>query len=271
MDRKGLSMLVLGLCLMGITLIGTGVYAQNASPGESKWEFDLIPYLWMSSISGDVTLKGNPSQVSMSFGDIFSDLTFGGQFHLEARNGRWGLFFDVTYLNLSADADTVDPSVGPVSADFGMQQWLVEFGGLYQLGRWPLGKNGGMALALDVLGGGRYWYLSGDLDAYVPLAHLSVNKSGRKDWIDPFVGLRLRLNLTKDLLLVLRGDVGGFGVGSEFTWNASAVLAYNISRVVSVGLGYRALGVDYESGSGSSKFKYDVTMYGPLIGVGFRF
>ena len=69
----------------------------------------------------------------------------------------------------------------------------------------------------------------------------------------------------------MRGDVGGFSVGSKFTWNASAVLGYSISRVVSLGLGYRALYVDYESGSGSNKFEYKVTMYGPMVGVGSYF
>ena len=152
-----------------------------------------------------------------------------------------------------------------------MKEWLVEGGGLFQLGRWPLGKAEGAAVALDVLGGGRYWNLSGDLDAYAPEAHLSFSKSGSKDWIDPFVGLRFRLNLTQDLLLFLRGDVGGVSVGSRFSWNASAILGYSISRVVSVGLGYRALYVDYESGSGSNKFEYKVTMYGPMVGAGFYF
>ena len=271
MDRKGLKMLTLSLFFVAFTLAGTGGYAQDASPGESKWEFELIPYLWMSNVSGDVTVEGSSSHAKLNFGDIFSDLQFGGQVHMEARKDRWGLFLDATYLNLSTEESTTDPNVGPIYADFGMKEWLVEFGGLYQLGRWPLGKAEWPALALDVLGGGRYWSLSGDLDLYAPQAGISLDKSDTKDWIDPFVGLRLRLNLTKNLLLMLRGDVGGFSVGSQFSWNASAVLGYSISRVVSVGLGYRALYVDYESGSGSDKFEYKVTMYGPVVGVGFYF
>ena len=271
MERKGLRVLALSFYFMALTLAGTGVYAQNASPGESKWEFELIPYLWMSNISGDVTIEGSSSHAKLKFGDIFSDLQFGGQVHLEARKDRWGLFLDTTYLNLKTEEWTTDPNVGPINTDFGMKEWLLEFGALYQLGRWSLGKAEGPALALDALGGGRYWYLSGDLDVYAPLVPLSFSSSGSKDWIDPFVGLRLRLNLTKNLLLVLRGDVGGFSVGSQFSWSASAILGYSISRVVSVGLGYRALYVDYESGSGSDKFEYKVTMYGPVVGVGFYF
>ncbi len=271
MHRKGPKMLTVSLCFIALTLVGTGVHAQNASPGESKWEFELIPYLWMSSISGNTTVQGSTTHASMSFSDIFSDLNFGGQVHLEARKDRWGFFLDSTYINLTTNVHGTDPNVGPMNADFGMKEWLVEFGTLYQLGRWPLGKAEGPALALDVLGGGRYWNLHGDLDLYAPQAGVSLDKSGTEDWIDPIVGLRLRLNLTKNLLLVMRGDVGGFSVGSKFTWNASAVLGYSISRVVSLGLGYRALYVDYESGSGSNKFESKTTMYGPMVGVGFYF
>jgi len=98
-----------------------------------------------------------------------------------------------------------------------------------------------------------------------------VDISGRKDWIDPFVGVRMRLKLNEKFNLSLRGDVGGFDVGSKFTYNAIGLVGYDISRVVSLWLGYRVLGVNYESGSGFNKFKYDMTMYGPITGIVFRF
>ncbi len=271
MDRKGPKIVTLSLCFMALTLAGTGVYAQDTSSEKSRWEFELIPYLWMVNISGDVTVGDLSSHAKMSFGDIFSDLKFGGQGFLQARKGKWGLFLDATYVNLSPEEQTVGPRVGPINVDIGIKEWLVEFGGLYQFARWPLGKKEGAALALDVLAGGRYWYMKGDLDVTAPLANLSFHASKSKNWIDPFVGLDARLHLTKDLRLVIEGDVGGFGVGSQITWNGSIVLAYSISRVVSVGVGYRVLNLDYESGSGLTKMKLDATMYGPMIGVGFYF
>ncbi len=271
MDRKGPKIVTLSLCFVALTLAGTGVYAQDASSGKSKWEFELIPYLWMVNINGDVTVGDFSSHAKMSFGEIFSDLEFGGQGYLEARNDKWGLFLDATYVNLSTEEHTVGPRVGPINVDVGIKEWLLEFGGLYQFARWPLGKSASAALALDVLAGGRYWYMKGDLDVDAPLAYLSFHASKSKNWIDPFVGLGARLNLTKDLLLAIEGDVGGFGVGSEITWNGTIALMYRISRVVSVGVGYRVLNVDYESGSGLTKMKVDATMYGPMIGVGFYF
>ena len=75
--------------------------------------------------------------------------------------------------------------------------------------------------------------------------------------------------------LLLRADVGGFDVGSQFSWNVLA--AYSFDFAVRNGvtysgvLGYRALSVDYEKGSGASKYEYDVVQHGPLVGLAIRF
>ena len=95
--------------------------------------------------------------------------------------------------------------------------------------------------------------------------------SASEDWIDPFIGARLRVDLTKKLMLGLRGDIGGFGIGSEFSWNASAVLGYRFTRLISAWVGYRALSVDYEKGGGFNSIEYDLIMHGPMIGMGFYF
>jgi hypothetical protein len=113
--------------------------------------------------------------------------------------------------------------------------------------------------------------MKGKLDVDIPLLGLSRRVEKSKDWIDPIIGARFRADLSKKFSLAVRGDIGGFSVGSDFTWNASAILGYHFSQTVSAWLGYRALGVDYESGSGFSKFKYDVIMQGPIVGLGFHF
>ena len=70
---------------------------------------------------------------------------------------------------------------------------------------------------------------------------------------------------------MLRADVGGFDVGSKFSWNALA--AYSWEFAVRNGvtysgiLGYRALSVDYEQGSGVNKYQYDVVQHGPIMGL----
>jgi hypothetical protein len=62
------------------------------SPAKEKWKFEITPYFWMAGLNGDVTIKGIPADISMSFSDIMSDFKFGGQMHMEARKGKWGAF-----------------------------------------------------------------------------------------------------------------------------------------------------------------------------------
>jgi hypothetical protein len=109
------------------------------------------------------------------------------------------------------------------------------------------------------------------LDASTLFPGVGRNANKTKDWVDPFIGLRLGADLTKKLSLVLRGDIGGFGVGSEFTWNASAIFGYHFTPMISAWLGYKALGVDYETGSLHRKFEFDVTMFGPIMGLSIQF
>ena len=90
---------------------------------------------------------------------------------------------------------------------------------------------------------------------------------GSKTWVDPIVGARFQTAIAGPVFARLGGDIGGFGVSSDFTWQVYGVLGVNVARNFSIGFGYRALGTDYSSGG----FKYDVTSYGPTIGSEFRF
>ena len=67
-----------------------------------------------------------------------------------------------------------------------------------------------------------------------------------------------------------RGDIGGFGVGSDFAWQGLAAVNWQPFKYVSFIGGYRALYQDYEEGSGLDYFRYDVTIHGPVVGLNFR-
>jgi hypothetical protein len=146
-----------------------------------------------------------------------------------------------------------------------MKQYIIEFGGTYRIVKAAIGTEPHSKLGVEGLVGGRYW----NTDVRMELPTFDTSKS--KDWFDPIVGVRLKIGLLKNLSFHFQGDIGGFGVGSKFTWNTEGLLIYDLSRYFSLKLGYRAMGVDYESGSGSSKFKYDVTYYGPVLGLVVKF
>jgi hypothetical protein len=89
--------------------------------------------------------------------------------------------------------------------------------------------------------------------------------------VDPVIGAIYTWPLSDDWTLNLRGDIGGFGVGSDFAWQGMATLRWQFSPRAALGVAYRYLDMDYEDGTGSNFFKYDMAMSGPAMGVIFTF
>jgi hypothetical protein len=87
------------------------------------------------------------------------------------------------------------------------------------------------------------------------------------DWFDPYIGLRGRYNLNEKYYLVGRADIGGFGVGSDLSWQASAGIGWRLSERLYSEVTYRALGMDYDRDG----FVYDMVMHGPEIALGLEF
>jgi len=86
-------------------------------------------------------------------------------------------------------------------------------------------------------------------------------------WIDPIVGLRGQVNFTRWLFAAAQADAGGFGVGSQITWNTQATLGVNFSRNVALEAGYRYMYIDYNK----DNFLYNVNMPGVFAGLIFKF
>jgi hypothetical protein len=62
------------------------------------------------------------------------------------------------------------------------------------------------------------------------------------------VGGRIRREISAGKELSLEGDVGGFGAGSEFSWQVVAAYGYDtmfLGMPLHAVLGYRALSVDF--------------------------
>jgi opacity protein-like surface antigen len=72
---------------------------------------------------------------------------------------------------------------------------------------------------------------------------------------------------------VVRADFGGFdiGEGSNLTWNLLAGIDYQLSENLNLKAGYRIFDVDYDSGSGNSKFGLDAKFRGPILGLKYSF
>ena len=80
----------------------------------------------------------------------------------------------------------------------------------------------------------------------------------------------LMIPLADQWALRLDGDIGGFGVSSDFTRQGLEMIDFQPWRNVAIVAGYRAIGTDYETGSGNDRFTYDATVQGPLGGSDSR-
>lgn len=90
------------------------------------------------------------------------------------------------------------------------------------------------------------------------------------NWVDPLIGLRGRLNLTKAFYLTAWTDVGGFGIGSDIAVEAYAALGCDLTRNIYSEVGYRYLYDDFRD-EGANDFLYQTSVHGAQITVGLKF
>jgi hypothetical protein len=251
-------------------------------PVPSEWSFRFTPYGWAPSMNGTQTIRGRTAKVDASFIEVLekSDSLIGLMGDVEIRNGRIAFLGDVVWSKVGFGGDAVRTrSVAPgISAGLDVQMAIAEAGVAYEIARYG-------SLAFDVIAGGRFWWqeadLSLDLTGTLDIGDLQVvggraiSRSGSVDWADPLVGGRIRYQLAPGHQLSLRGDVGGFGLGSDFSWQAIAAYGFDFAQYHGVTfsgvLGYRALYVDYAQGEGRRRYEFDVLQHGPVVGVSMRF
>jgi hypothetical protein len=90
-------------------------------------------------------------------------------------------------------------------------------------------------------------------------------------WFDPMIIARIKKSEVDKFVYQFRGEIGGFGIGSDLAWQIQAYAGYRFSKLFEMTAGYRIISLDYESGSGQDRFEYDVDTSGPVIRFGFNF
>jgi hypothetical protein len=246
----------LALLISCSVALGTPAMTQ-AAQDDGGWDFVLAPYVLFPHMSGNVTVGGSPSEVDVGPGDVFENLDFGAMLHLEMANPNWAITFDGYYVDLGAAADI--PESGQ-TANVDIKQWMLEAAGLWSAAEWA-----------EVGIGARLNSIEGSLLAEALGPAPEIDESGKHTWVDPVIVARLTAPLENRWRLGVRGDIGGFGIGSSFTWQIRPFVGYRFANLFELVLSYRALGMDYETGSGAELFVYDVTTFGPELGFVFHF
>lgn len=229
-----------------------GARQQHGSEADA-WRIELVPYLWAASLDGTITLGALPeTDVDAGFEELLENLDFAAATFLTARKGSWSALIDVSYVSLE-----VEEQVGASTVEIDSDTWWAALAGGHRL-------DTGTAAELDVFAGARYYAVD---NAGSSSGGVVASRTKNEAWLDPIVGVVLAYPTSPEFEFGLVADVGGFGVGSDLTWELLPSLAYRLNDSVSLRLGYRWMDVDFED----SDFEYDVRESGLMLGMGFLF
>ncbi len=264
------------LTVLAVGLVCSSVYGQEEITVGDQWQISVMPYFWAPDMDVKSTIAGGTVGVDVSFSDILDNFdVFGFSGRIEAWKGDWGFFFDGAYLDLEGDF-TISTPAASVGIDVDIEDATLDFGMAYKLFKVPLEDSGNRMLTFEPLGGLRYHYLKQEikLSAVHPtLGPIGTTLGGDEEWVEPFIGARLKYDLTEKLAAGVRADIGGFGIGSasKLTWNLVAGIDWQFKKNMNLKFGYRVMDIDYSRHSGSSEFGFDGKMQGPIAGLTIRF
>lgn len=241
-----------GLMAMVITASLCGAAAGET---QKDWylalRFGYQPY----SIDVEGTLAGRDFDASADLSDIWDDTTmFGGD--VEFGKGNW--FIDFFGFYQKTDVNKGD---GPLSLDATFKETVLN----PMLG-YRIYQSSSKALTVKVMAGASYVNVDSDIDVYQP--SLSISKD--VDFVDPMVGSRAYLALARWFGVSLVGEVGGFGVGSELQYLVAGNLVFHLTRWFALSAGYSYWYWKYEDDDALLS-RLEQSVYGPLVGVQFRF
>ncbi len=213
----------------------------TSAPTDASWKFVVEPYLWLAGIDGDGSADSSPPTSIDVWGELSGAFMIRGE--VRTRSG-------FTFL---ADGLTLT-----LKDEDGFTQTRTE------------ATMGELGIAVPIADGARVDAIAGvrriDLDFDVELGGVATGSAGA-DWIDPWIGARGNFDLGDDWSVLVRGDVGGFGVGSDFTWQAAASFDVALSDTFHLEFGYRAISIEFDD----DDLEFAALIHGPLLGLAIVF
>jgi opacity protein-like surface antigen len=226
---------------------------------DRNWSYDASIYAWFPDTNVSLGTPLGTVDGELSISDALQNLDFAFMGTVEARNGRWGVIGDFVYFNISPDAPTprglafsnvvVDTKLTMLSAY-----------GMYRV-------HGDATTSVD-LGFGARAYWSDITTTFVGNKAASRVFDTSDNWVDPLLAARVRAQFSEKWYGALFLDAGGFGVGSDSTYQVVATVGYNINAKWAVQGGYRYLDVDKQEGDLAD---LNIQLSGPVIGAVYRF
>ena len=261
----------------GALLLSTLVLASpmaDAQTPDDKWTFQAVVYGYLPKIGGNTYFPAahTGSTINVDVDTLLSDLNFAFMGTLEARKGRWGIFSDLIYLDVSGDkSGTRDFSLGghdvpvDVTSNLGLgikgEIWTIA--GEYAAIQDP-------STLLYVVGGARLvnlkntlsYSLSADVGPFAGPSRSGSSEVHPSIW-DGIVGVKGRFVFGDrgEWFVPYYADVGTGQ--SQLTWQIFGGIGYTYSWGSVVG-GWRYLDYNFKRSD-----LQDIHFSGPMIGVVF--
>ncbi|MEZ5756447.1 MAG: hypothetical protein R3D90_17400 [Paracoccaceae bacterium] len=224
----------------------------SAAVAADDWSGQITVYGWGAGVGGDFTpFTGAPTlSFDKSLSEVLEDLDAAFFATGLARRGNLVFFGDLTYSS-SSRSGLIPPGL-PASGEVTLKSLTLAAGRRFDAG-------GGTSV--DVLAGLRAW----DIDGAITTPGPSIAPSA--SFVDPVLALRVNTPLSERWSVLSYVDIGGFGVGSDFTWQAAVTANWRARENVWLSVGWRHLDVDYSDGG----TRFDGSMSGPRLGVTLQF
>lgn len=249
------------LSCLGRVCAGVSLAALMGMPALAEdWQTNFTAYLFVPWSDLALETAGGASiETSADPSDLIQALEFGAMFAGESRKDNISLLYDIFYSGLGQSGTLSGPLGASVDVDVDML--LASFAVGYDLQR----SDAGFA---QVFGGLRYTSLQNTVAATGggPIGGVADVEQDF-DYFEPLVGFRARTRIGERTSLGGFLNVGGFGAGSELTVDSYIGVDYAISESRSANFGLRYLSIDYEGDSAN----LDMDMYGPVLGMSWRF
>jgi hypothetical protein len=236
---------------MASALVPAGAVAQDQS---SDWAFQVTPYVWMLGMGGSIRpLANGPTvEIDSSFHDVLDSLDAAAFLSGMARKDRLVLLADITYSKSSKSGE-IAPGVAAKGKE--RQSSLTVAAG-YEV----MDEQG---VTLDLLAGARLW----NIRASINVPAIGVQETPTFSFVDPLLAVRVSKDFAEKWSTSFYADAGGFGVGSNKTWEMVGVVNYHLRKDIYFSAAYRHLALDYRHKGAV----IDIHMSGPLLGATWQF
>lgn len=262
--------LALGLCAGALPAVA------DAQSMDDKWQFQAIIYGYLPDIGGKTSFpeRNGTSSININVDQILSNLNFTFMGTFEARKGRWGMFTDLIYLDVSGDKSNARnftiggrdiPASLNANLDLNVKGTVWTIAGEYSVVSDP-------STVFDVLAGARLldmkqtlsYGFNADIGPYVGPARSGSSSVNLSYW-DAIVGVkgRFAFGANREWFIPYYADVGTGQ--SDLTWQVFGGVGYTFSKWGSVLAGWRYLDYNFKSSSPVESVNFN----GPMIGVAF--